>query len=185
VAARRAAARWLPDLWRVVSTVLFTSQAAERIARLATAAGDGLETGGILLGADHGLAGPIVVRHCGDPGPAATRRRAYFRRDLAHARILAADAAAADGSAWIGEWHTHSIAMPEPSSRDLRTYQKLLDDPQLAFARILAVIVLAGPDASWHTPVLHAWSFTGSVLRQLPVHIASPGAPASCQGDTP
>jgi integrative and conjugative element protein (TIGR02256 family) len=168
-----------------VSTVLFTSQAADQIATLATAADDGLETGGILLGADHGLAGPITVRHCGEPGPAAIRRRAYFRRDLAHARSLAADAAAADGSAWIGEWHTHSTAMPEPSSRDLRTYQKLLDDPQLAFARILAVIVLAGPDGSWHTPVLHAWSFTGSVLRQLPVHIALPSTPARRQGDTP
>jgi integrative and conjugative element protein (TIGR02256 family) len=168
-----------------VSTVLFTSRAAGRIATFATAASDGLETGGILLGADHGLVGLITVRHCGDPGPAAIRRRAYFRRDLAHARSLAADAVAADGSAWIGEWHTHSTALPEPSSRDLRTYQKLLDDPQLAFARILAVIVLAGPDASWRTPVLHAWSFTGSVLRQLPVHIAPPGAPASCQGDTP
>ncbi len=61
-----------------MSTVLFTSQAADRIATLATAAGDGLETGGILLGADHGLAGPIAVRHCGDPGPAAIRRRAYL-----------------------------------------------------------------------------------------------------------
>jgi hypothetical protein len=74
--------------------------------------------------------------------------------------------------------------MPEPSSRDLRTYQKLLDDPQLAFARILAVIILAGPDQGWRTPVLHAWSFTGSVLRQLSVEIAASDQPAPCQGDT-
>jgi integrative and conjugative element protein (TIGR02256 family) len=159
-----------------VSTVLFTSEAADRITALAAAAGDGLETGGILLGSDHSPSGPILVRHCGDPGPAAIRRHNYFRRDLAHARALAADAAAADGSVWIGEWHTHGITMPEPSSRDLRTYQKLLDDPQLAFARILAVIVLVGPKASWQAPVLHAWSFTGSVLRQCTIHIA-----ASCQ----
>jgi integrative and conjugative element protein (TIGR02256 family) len=168
-----------------MSIVRFTPQAADRITSLATAANDGLETGGILLGADHGLAGPLIVRHCGDPGPAAIRRRTYFRRDLAHARNLAADADAADGSAWIGEWHTHSTALPEPSTRDLRTYQKLLDDPQLAFARILAVIALAGPDANWHAPVLHAWSFTGSVLRQLPSHIAAPDPPASCPGDVP
>ena len=168
-----------------MSTVLFTPRAAERIAGLAATAGDGLETGGILLGADQGLAGPIVVRHCGDPGPAAIRRRTYFRRDLAHATTLAADAAATDGSAWIGEWHTHGIPMPEPSSRDLRTYQKLLDDPQLAFARILAVIVLAGPGTSWHAPILHAWSFTGSVLRQLPVHIPGSCKPAGSQEDTP
>jgi integrative and conjugative element protein (TIGR02256 family) len=154
-----------------MSTVLFTRQAADQIAKLAAVASDGLETGGILLGNDYGLAGPIVVRQCGDPGPQAVRRHSYFRRDLAHARTLAADAAK-DGSAWIGEWHTHGMPMPEPSIRDLRTYQKLLDDPQLAFARILAVIVLVGPDASWHAPILHAWSFTGHVLRQLPVHVA-------------
>src|SRR5689334_17196890 len=119
-----------------MSRVVFTSHAAIMIAELARAASDGLETGGILLGVDQGLAGPIVVRHCGDPGPAAIRRRDYFRRDVAHARVLATDAAT-DGSAWIGEWHTHGVAMPDPSSRDLRTYQKLLDDPELAFARIL------------------------------------------------
>jgi integrative and conjugative element protein (TIGR02256 family) len=152
-----------------MSTVLFTTQAARQLAALAPLADDGLETGGILLGADYGLAGPLIVRQCGGPGPAAIRRRMYFRRDLAHAAALAEQAAALDGSAWIGEWHTHSAAMSEPSSRDLHTYRKLLLDPQLAFPRILAVIALAGLDASWHAPVLHAWSFTGSVLRKLPI----------------
>jgi integrative and conjugative element protein (TIGR02256 family) len=165
-----------------VNTVLFTAAAAEQIADLAAAAHDGLETGGILLSTDHGLAGQIIVRHCGGPGPAAIRRRAYFRRDLAHAAAAAENAAAADGSAWIGEWHTHANLMAEPSDRDLRTYQKLLDDPDLAFARILAVIILAGPGGDWHTPVPYAWSFTGSVLRQLPVHIGCPGMPPSREG---
>jgi integrative and conjugative element protein (TIGR02256 family) len=145
---------------------------------------DGLETGGILLGTDEGLAGPIVVRQCGGPGPAAVRRRSYFRRDLAHAAALAADAEA-NGSAWIGEWHTHSIAMPEPSARDLLTYQTLLDDPQLAFARILSVVVLADPDSGWQVPQLHAWSFTGTVLRRLPIDIASPGLAPSQEKDMP
>jgi integrative and conjugative element protein (TIGR02256 family) len=168
-----------------VNTVLFTTDAAERTADLAAAAHDGLETGGILLGTDHGLAGQIIVRRCGGPGPAAIRRRAYFRRDLAHAATVAADAAAADGSAWIGEWHTHGNAMSEPSDHDLRTYQKLLDDPDLVFARILAVIVLAGPGGNWRAPVPYAWSFTGSVLRQLPVHFGWPGTPSIREGDGP
>lgn len=165
-----------------MSTVLLASNAARMIAELAAEADDGLETGGILLGTDHGLAGPIVVEHCGGPGPKAVRRSNYFRRDLEHAATVAANAAVADGSSWIGEWHTHGIAMPEPSSRDLRTYQILLDDPDLAFARILAVIVLAAPDGGWQMPVLRAWSFTGSVLRQLPIHIAGSSDPANCQG---
>jgi integrative and conjugative element protein (TIGR02256 family) len=157
---------------------MLTAKVADRLAELAATAADGRETGGILLGSDHGLAGPIIVRHCGGPGPAAIRRPAYFRRDLAYAVAVAAEAAAHDGSAWIGEWHTHGIDMPEPSTRDLRTYNKLLNDPQLAFARILAIIVLPGPKVSWHAPMLHAWSFTGSVLRQLPLQILVPGEPA-------
>lgn len=162
-----------------MTAVLLTAQVADNLAEMAPAAADGRETGGILLGTDQGLAGPIIVRHCGGPGPAAIRRPAYFRRDLSHAVAVAADAAADDGSAWIGEWHTHSTDMPEPSSRDLRTYNKLLDDPQLAFARILAIIVLPDPKASWHAPVLHAWSFTGRVLRQLPIQILSSDEPAN------
>jgi integrative and conjugative element protein (TIGR02256 family) len=161
-----------------VTTVRLTAQAAGNLAKLAASAADGRETGGILLGADHGLSGPIIVRHCGDPGPAAIRRPAYFCRDLSHATALTAEAAAADGSVWIGEWHTHGNDMPEPSSRDLRTYSTLLDDPQLAFARILAVIVLPGQEGNWCVPELHAWSFTGSVLRQLSVQIFSPGKTA-------
>jgi integrative and conjugative element protein (TIGR02256 family) len=167
-----------------MSTVLFTPRAASRLTDLAAQASDGLETGGILLGMDNGLAGPLYVRHCGDPGPAAIRRRSYFRRDLAHADALAADAAAADGSVWIGEWHTHGIALSEPSSRDLRTYRTLLADAQLAFARILAVIVLAGPEGSWTTPVLHAWSFSGSVLRELRIGTLDPAAATTRQGGT-
>jgi integrative and conjugative element protein (TIGR02256 family) len=166
-----------------MSTVLLTSRVAGKITDLAAEADDGLETGGILLGTDHGLAGPLVVKHCGGPGPAAIRRSTYFRRDLAHAAAMAANAAAADGSAWIGEWHTHGIAMPQPSGRDLRTYQGLLDDPDLAFARILAIIALASPGGGWQAPVLHAWSFTGSVLRQLPIQIVESTAPGGFQGD--
>lgn len=167
-----------------MTAVLFTPQAADAISSLAAMASDGLETGGILLGTDDGLAGPIVVRQCGGPGPAAIRRRSYFRRDLAHAAALAADAEA-DGSAWIGEWHTHNIEMPEPSARDLRTYQALLDDPELAFARILSVVVLADPDSGWLVPQVHAWSFTGTVLRRLAIDIASPGLSANQERDMP
>jgi integrative and conjugative element protein (TIGR02256 family) len=168
-----------------VSTVLFTPQAAAAITGLAAAASDGLETGGILLGTDQGLGGQIMVRHCGGPGPAAVRRRNYFRRDLAHATALAEDAAKADGSVWIGEWHTHGIDMPEPSTRDLRTYWTLLNDPELGFARVLSVVVLADPKSGWKAPRLHAWSFTGTVLRRLPIDTAGSGASASGERDMP
>src|SRR6266487_1296632 len=156
-----------------MNIVVLTPEAASGLADLAAASEDGLETGGILLGDDHGLAGPILVRHCGGPGPGAIRRSAFFRRDTDYAAALAAEAAATDGSAWIGEWHIHGVALPEPSGRDLRTYRKLLEDPELAFARFLALIVTAGRELGWRMPLVHAWSFTGNVLRRLDMRIAS------------
>jgi integrative and conjugative element protein (TIGR02256 family) len=167
-----------------VNSVLFTQEAIDAICRLAAMASDGLETGGILLGTDIGLAGPITVRHCGGPGPTAIRRRNYFRRDLAHAAALAAYAAEADGSHWIGEWHTHIVDMPKPSTRDLRTYRTLLNDPDLAFARILSVVVTAGRESGWKAPQPHAWSFTGTVLRQLPIDITRADLSAGQGKDT-
>jgi hypothetical protein len=103
-----------------------------------------------------------------------------FRRDVEHARAFAEVATATDASAWIGEWHTHLEALPEPSDFDLHTYRTLLSDPETAFPRLLALILLADPTHGWDRPVLHAWSFTGTVLRQLPVS----GLPKGAQLDS-
>jgi integrative and conjugative element protein (TIGR02256 family) len=149
--------------------VRLTRTALADLTRFAAAAADGRETGGIVLGHDDGLAGDVHVRHCGDAGPAAVRRPDRFSRDVGHAQRLADAAAARDGSAWIGEWHTHLVDLPAPSATDLRTYRDLLDDPETALTRVLSLIVLPGRPRGWSTPVLFAWSFTGSVLRRLPV----------------
>ncbi|NJP97107.1 hypothetical protein HCN51_48105 [Nonomuraea sp. FMUSA5-5] len=50
----------------------------------------------------------------------------------------------------------HLSAPPRPSARDLATYQTLLNDPELAFAYFVAII-LAGPANTWRAPVLTAW----------------------------
>ena len=153
-----------------MSRVVITPTAVEDLAQHAAMSADGRETGGIVLGHDGGLAGDIHVRHCGDAGPAALRRSSRFSRDVAHAQRLADAAADADGSTWIGEWHTHLVALPVPSDADLRTYRRLLDDPDTGLTRLLTLIVLRGT-AGWDAPVLFAWSFTGSVLRQLAVSL--------------
>lgn len=137
----------------------------------APASGDGRETGGIVLGVDMGLGGDVVVRRCGDAGPRSVRNRNRFSRDVVHAQQLADAAYAHDGSTWVGEWHTHLVDLPTPSSTDLRTFRKLLADPETGLARVIALIVLADLDAGWKRPVVHAWSFTGSVLRELPIRV--------------
>ncbi len=154
--------------------VRLTRAALADLTRFAVAAADGRETGGIVLGHDDGLARDVHVRHCGDAGPAAVRHPDRFSRDVDHAQRLADAAAASDGSTWIGEWHTHLIDLPTPSATDLRTYRDLLEDPDTALTRLLSLIVLPGRPAGWATPVRFSWSFTGSVLRQLPVMIEPP-----------
>jgi integrative and conjugative element protein (TIGR02256 family) len=152
-----------------MARVVLAITALADLTRFAAAAGDGRETGGIVLGLDEGLARDVHVRHCGDAGPAAVRHPDRFTRDVVHAQRLADAAAAADGSAWIGEWHTHLVDLSTPSRTDLQTYRSLLDDPDTALTRLLSLIVLPDRTGGWARPVLFAWSFTGSVLRGIPV----------------
>lgn len=169
----------MPHL-RTVSRVVITGGALRELARHAAASADGRETGGIILGRDRGLGGDLHVLHCGDPGPAAVRRSSRFSRDVTHAQRLADAAAATDGSMWIGEWHTHLVDLPAPSEADLHTYRQLLDDPDTQLSRLLALIVLA---AAGEQLAVFAWSFTGSVLRQLPVVLeAAVPTPTTMEG---
>ena len=137
--------------------IILMKAAVSVIVDAARASTDGLETGGILLGAAEPNA--IVVRHAGRPGPRAIRRPDFFQRDLQHAQSFADQAFALDHSIWIGEWHTHLHAPPRPSTRDLATYQILLSDPELAFDYFVAII-LADSTKDWRTPQLTAWLVT-------------------------
>ncbi|MGY1810640.1 Mov34/MPN/PAD-1 family protein [Blastococcus sp. SYSU D00669] len=160
-----------------MTRVLMTRPALRALVGFAAESADGRETGGIVLGRDGGLGGDLHVRHCGDAGAGAARHERRFSRDVVHAQALADAAAATDGSEWIGEWHTHLVDLPAPSATDLWTYRQLLDDPDTGLTRLLSLIVLPDADTGWQRPALFAWSFTGSVLRQLPIDIDPPCAP--------
>lgn len=85
-----------------MSKVRFTRSALDQLKSAALQAADGLETGGLLMGAGGEMGEDFLVRHCGGPGPGAVRTAQSFRRDLAFAQAFAADAFEADGSVWIG-----------------------------------------------------------------------------------
>lgn len=119
--------------------VSITEAALDVVAREARQSRDGLETGGILLGHDYGQR--IEIRHAGDPGPNAVRGTHTFDRDLAHATALAEAAWIRDRSQWLGEWHTHPNQELVPSPRDLTSYLRHLNDPDLDFDRFIAIIV--------------------------------------------
>ncbi len=131
-------------------TITETALAFLRIEALASA--DNRETGGILLGHDpwtdhRGSTPGSLIRHAGDPGPAAVRRPAFFRRDYPHTQQLALDAFKLDQSVWIGEWHTHPRGPRHPSRTDDRIYRRHLADPALNLERFVALIVT--PTLTW------------------------------------
>jgi integrative and conjugative element protein (TIGR02256 family) len=140
----------------------------------APASMDGRETGGILLGHDPTADGGIEVTIAGDPGPAANRRSNGFTRDLAHAQRLADEAYAHDGSVWVGEWHTHPMGPPTPSSDDMTTYRNLFARDELDFERIVSFIVTPSPAGGWHQPLLWSWLITPTTVHAAHVIITAP-----------
>jgi integrative and conjugative element protein (TIGR02256 family) len=145
----------LPFVRRVNWTVDLPDKLAARIRQLAGESADGRETGGILLGHGPDADGVIRVRHVGDAGSTAERRPDFFLRDLRHSRELAARAWLADGSEWVGEWHTHPAGGAEPSTRDLHTYAAILAGVP-SFQVLLSIIVT--PDqGSWTKARLTKW----------------------------
>ncbi len=155
------------------SVVKLRSAAARVIAAEAKASADGTETGGILLGHDRGET--LVVTVAGDPGPKAQRVRNRFKRDLAHAQVLADRAYDRDGSIWIGEWHTHPRGPVEPSKLDCRTYASHLADSSLGFDRFLSFIVLPCCDHGWDHVTVAAWVTTNDMTEPADITIEETG----------
>ena len=154
-----------------MSDVCLTQSAHKQLLAESQTSLDGNETGGILLGYDLGMGSGFSIQHCGDPGPDAVRGPALFHRDLEHARTVAERAARVDGSAWIGEWHTHLLELSAPSDHDLTTYSALLIDTEIRFPRLLSLIVLPNSDGSWLTPRIFAWSITLTSMRPLSLSV--------------
>ncbi len=141
----------------MIYTATLEPAVEKRIQRLARAAADGRETGGILLGRGPDEHGVIVVEEAGDAGEHAERRPDYFLRDRAHAERLAEAAWERSRAVWVGEWHTHPDGLPIPSTRDLATYSALLDDSELAFKALVSVIAVPDPAQRWEAPRLLVW----------------------------
>ena len=149
----------------VTTKVIVAGAAWETIRRETTAADDGLETGGILLG--HHIGDLIRITIAGDPGPNARREPKEFLRDLDHAQQLAASAWERDQSQWVGEWHTHPTGEPVPSAVDLDSYARHLADPDLGFTHFTSLIV-GNLDVQ---PAVAAWVVTADAATVTPLTI--------------
>jgi hypothetical protein len=135
--------------------IRFEPDAFSVLRKEASAASDGLETGGILLGCDDVSTLETHVNLLGGPGPNAQRRPDFFCRDLAHAVGLGDEAYSRDGSLWVGEWHTHPGSLVRPSRRDLSTYRVFLEDLALGFEHCASIIVTSAD--SWETVECTGW----------------------------
>lgn len=129
------------------------------------------ETGGVLIGyVERGIA--VVVRATG-PGPAATRTPTLFRRDVAHVQA-ALDLAAAelhDKGVYLGEWHSHLVADPEPSALDVDSLFGISSAPN--YLTRCPVSVIVGLDrASGRVKGIKAWAFPVGG-RMYPIELVS------------
>jgi integrative and conjugative element protein (TIGR02256 family) len=100
------------------------------------------ETGGALLGWRDGEE-TVVMRVLG-PGPAARHGWSSFEPDtkwqLEQGRRIYAESART--IAFLGDWHTHPLGVPKPSTQDRRTAEMLAEDE--AFRTPVPLYAIAG-----------------------------------------
>ncbi|WP_187274759.1 MULTISPECIES: Mov34/MPN/PAD-1 family protein [unclassified Methylobacterium] len=142
--------------------ILLASAVEVAIATYVTEVEIGLEAGGIFIGSHRGP--HIEITACTTPLPSDVRRSNLFdRKDSGHqAAALAAWQSTSGTDTYVGEWHTHPVDDPTPSTRDLRTWQSILardTDP--------AVFMIVGRRSVWC-----AWGH-GKGLRRVAVSHAA------------
>jgi len=127
------------------------------------------ETGGILVGCAGAQAIEVVVAV--GPGPRATHRRAYFRRDGDYAQgeldqIYVASNRRHD---YLGEWHSHPLPVG-PSGRDRHSMEWIARNPDYDCPEPLLVLSQRGREGEWG---LAAFQWTAGQLVRIPLAIAS------------
>lgn len=115
---------------------------------------DGLEVGGVLIGAVHRDLVEVVEVHA--PGPRSVRSEHEFRSDPAHdMALIAAAVERSDGQLGeVGHWHTHPVACRAPSPADLS-----------AIAGLRALSGLERAVAVIAVPVAGSWDLEAIVVR--------------------
>lgn len=103
-----------------------------------------LEAGGILIGSYRGP--HIEICDCTTPMPQDIRKPHLFdRRDPGH-QAAASDAWRRSGGTdtFVGEWHTHPVPDPTPSTMDLGTWHSIIRRTPAAL-----VFLIAGSRSVW------------------------------------
>ena len=114
-----------------------------------------VETGGILIGRiESNIA---IVEKATGPGPNAIRKAKHFERDIEFAQAEL-NAATANCSVYLGEWHSHLVPVPEPSCRDTLSMTGIAEADN--YGTRCPVMMICGYDAKKATVgELRAWVF--------------------------
>jgi integrative and conjugative element protein (TIGR02256 family) len=118
------------------------------------------ETGGILIGRIEGRRA-IVSRATG-PGPNAIKTVTRFERDVDFAQNeLNIEVSSRSANSYIGEWHSHLVASPEPSGRDVLSMQGIAAAAN--YATDSPVMIICGFDQKeGKIGEIKAWVFSSS-----------------------
>lgn len=124
--------------------VLIAPAVEAAIAAYVTDAQISLEAGGIFIGSHRGP--HMEIATCTTPLPRDVRKSTLFdRKDHGHqAAALAAWRSSGGTDTYLGEWHTHPVDDPTPSTLDLRTWRTIMRgvaDP--------VVFLIAGRRSIW------------------------------------
>ncbi len=137
------------------------------------------ESGGILLGRVIQGSGDIVVDEATKPNEKDVRKRfSFFRRKKpAQERVNLAWCESSGTRVYLGEWHSHPEDTPEPSTKDIRNWERILADVKCECDALFFVIVGRGEIRAWEGS---RQDRSVSTL-QLRTHGKELGGPSSCR----
>lgn len=102
------------------------------------------ETGGVILGRYSDLHGCAEIHELGRPPPGSRATGTSFCRSTAGLEELLR-IRWRDGLYYLGEWHFHPYAAPDPSALDVRQIQSIACDPGYRCPEPLLLILGADP----------------------------------------
>lgn len=135
------------------------SEDARRDIILMTEASPKSETGGVLIGYVDSERRAHVIRATG-PGPNAEQSAYRFSRDVDYVQSELEQAAGELGErgAYVGEWHSHLVADPRPSTTDIDSLCGIADEPGYLTRCPIMIIAGLGPSTG-RVERVRAWSF--------------------------
>jgi len=136
------------------------------------------ETGGILIGRIEGS--KAIIEMATGPGPKAVRTATRFERDVEFAQeALDAESAKETNNVYLGEWHSHLVASPEPSGRDVLSMVGIADAHN--YVTDCPVMLICGFDPKTaKIGELKAWVFPISSSMRRAAIVSSP-----CENSNP